>query len=116
MSAVHAIGALIVLVVLAGATLLTVGAALRGGAAWVERIRVAVLVAVGAEAAIGAVTYLTGARPNEPLHVVYGLVVLGVLPLANSFASEAPPRPRAWVIAAALGVMLILFWRLASTG
>ncbi len=116
MAALHAIGALVVFVTIVVAAVAGAGAALRGGASWLDRLRTVVLAVVGVQAAIGAVTYLGGARPAEPLHLVYGLAALAVLPLAGTFAAEAPPRPRAWVLVVALGVLLVLAWRLASTG
>jgi hypothetical protein len=112
----HVAGALIVFAAAVLATVAAGAAGLRGGARWVDALRVGVTALVLAEAAIGAVAYLTGARPAEALHLVYAAAAVALLPLAATFASEAPPRPRAWVFALALGVLLILLWRLASTG
>lgn len=112
----HAIGALVVFVTVALAAIAAGVAGLRGGAPWIDTLRTGVLAVVVGEAGIGAATYLTGSRPAEPLHLVYGLAVIAVLPLAATFASEAPPRPRAWVLVVALAVLLLLVWRLASTG
>ncbi len=116
MPTLHAVGALVVFIAAALATVGAAWAGLRGGARWVDPLRSAVLGLVVLQAAIGALTYLAGSRPAEPLHLVYGLAATAVLPLAATFASEAPPRPRAWVTAVALGILLILVWRLASTG
>jgi hypothetical protein len=116
LTTLHAMGAL---VVFAAAVLVALGvtaAGLRGGAAWVDAARNVVLGIVVLQAAIGAVAYLGGSRPAEPLHFVYGLAAIAVLPLAATFASEAPPRPRAWVLVVALAILLVLAWRLASTG
>ncbi len=113
---VHIAGAFIVFAATVLAMLAAGAAGLRGGAGWVDALRVGVTAVVVVEAAIGAAAYLTGARPGEPLHLVYGAAAVALLPLAASFASEAPPRPRAWVLAVTLGILLILFWRLASTG
>lgn len=112
----HAIGATIVL----GAILITAAAsavlALRGGSSWTDWLRYALTAIIGLQVAVGALLYLAGARPREELHLLYGLAALAILPLAGSFASEAPPRPRAWVLAATCLVLLLLAWRLASTG
>ncbi len=116
MAAVHAAGALVVFVVTAVAMVAAGAAGLRNGARWVDGLRIGVTAVVVVQAAIGAVTWLSGERPGEPLHLVYGAAAIAVLPLAATFASEAPPRPRAWVLAVALGILLILAWRLASTG
>jgi heme A synthase len=116
MAVLHAAGALVVFAVTALAMLAAAVAGVRGGARWVDALRVGVTALVVIQAAIGALTYLTGARPGEPLHLLYGVAATAVLPLAASFATEAPPRPRAWVLAIALGILLILLWRLATTG
>jgi hypothetical protein len=115
-AALHAIGALVVFVTVAFAAVAASVAGLRGGARWIDPLRTAVLTVVVVQVAVGAATYLTGSRPAEPLHLVYGLAAVGVLPLAATFASEAPPRPRAWVLVVVLAVLLLLIWRLASTG
>ena len=92
-------------------------------AAWLDRWHPAVarsgaaitgLLAI--QALVGAVRYLSGARPAEGLHLLYGLVIIGVLPIAATFASEAPPRSRSIVSAIGGGVILLLAWRLLSTG
>ena len=71
---------------------------------------------LGLQVVLGAVVLLGGARPREPLHFLYGAASLGVIPLARSFAAEAPARPRAAVMVGAAVVLLLLLWRLASTG
>lgn len=116
MASLHAVGALVVFATAGVAMVIAAIAALRGGARWVDQLRTVVLAVVAVQAAIGAVAYLGGSRPAEPLHVVYGLAALAILPLAGTFASEAPPRPRAWVLVAALAILLVLAWRLSSTG
>jgi peptidoglycan/LPS O-acetylase OafA/YrhL len=116
MAQLHAIGATITL----GAILVTAAAAavlaLRGGSPWTNRLRYALTVIIGLQLAEGALLYLSRARPREELHLLYGLAALAILPLAGSFASEAPPRPRAWVLSATCLVLILLAWRLASTG
>jgi hypothetical protein len=112
----HAAGALVVFAAAAIGTLAAGAAGLRGGAGWVDALRKGVTAVVVVEAAIGAVAYLSGARPGEPLHLVYAVAAIGLLPLAAIFASEAPARPRSWVLAGALGILLLVLWRLSSTG
>ncbi len=104
---------------LVGAALLSAvsaGAAVvdRGGP-WVERLRRAVLALVASEVLLGGVLWLSGARPAEGLHLLYGALILGPLPLASSFAAEAPPRARSWVLAVAGGLLLLFAWRLFAT-
>ena len=87
-----------------------------GANKWLERSRIAMAAIVGVQLLLGIITYGTGARPDETLHIVYGIVLAGALPLASRFAEEAPPKPRAGVLAGAGLVMLLLLWRLVETG
>lgn len=86
------------------------------GAGWVDRLRAALAILLVAEAAIGAVLFIRGARPAEWLHLVYGVAALAVLPLAGSLAIGRSPTARTAVIAGGALVALILLWRLVSTG
>lgn len=94
-----------------------------GIASWLDRGHLLVRragFAVGAllliQVAFGALVYLSGARPGEGLHLLYGIVILAVLPLASSFAADAPPRAHSGVLAVAGLVVVLLAWRLLSTG
>jgi hypothetical protein len=64
---------------------------------------------------------LTGARPADPLHFLYGAAVLVALPIAILFGARTPPadgsraRRDAWTIVGAVVVLGILF-RLYATG
>jgi heme A synthase len=107
-------------VAMAVAALFAIGAAV---AAWldrghrlVRRAGLAVSAVLVIEVLVGAVLYLGGARPAEGLHLLYGLVILAVLPFASSFASEAPPRSYTGALAVGGLVILLLAWRLLSTG
>lgn len=117
MTEIHAIGGL---VVLGGVSLLAAVAVaaviLDRGFAWVGRLGAVLVIAVGVEVALGAATWLTGRRPGEGLHVLYGIAVLAAFPLASSFAADAPPRERTGVVAVAAVVSLLLIWRLYATG
>jgi len=116
MAALHGLGGSIVLV---AEVLFVIGSALmsrRGGSPWVGRAVIVVAALLAAEAVLGAITWLGGDRPREALHYLYAVAALATLPLAATFASEAPPRPRAMVMALAGVLLVILTWRLASTG
>jgi hypothetical protein len=62
------------------------------------------------------VLYGSGHRPQESLHLLYGLAGLVALPFGSYFAAEAPPRPRAVVLAAAGVLTLGIFFRSFATG
>jgi hypothetical protein len=112
----HHVGATLVLAAVVATGLASAFLALRGGSQWTERLRIGLTAVIGLQVAAGALELATGARPTEGLHLLYGLAALGVLPLAANFASDAPPGARAWVQVAACAVLLLLAWRLASTG
>jgi hypothetical protein len=116
MGQLHALGASAVLVAVVAVGLATGVFALRGGSPWVDRLRLGLTLIIGAQVLFGVVVFLTGARPGELLHVLYGVVALALLPLATTFATEAPARDRAWVLVAACILLLPLLWRLAATG
>ena len=116
MAQLHSSGAALVL----GAVVLTGLAAsimaMRGGSPWADRLRIGLTLVIGLQVLVGLALFATGARPSESLHLLYGLAALAILPLAGTFGSEAPPRPRAWILAAACLILLAIAWRLASTG
>jgi heme A synthase len=116
MAQLHSFGASMVLgalvVIGLGATLI----ATRGGSPWTNRLRIGLTVLIGLQVVGGAVLFAAGARPRESLHLLYGLAAVAILPLAATFASEAPPRSRAWVLASACLILVVVAWRLASTG
>lgn len=86
------------------------------GHAWVRRGAILLIAMLLVQVLVGAIVYASGTRPREGLHLLYGVAILGVLPLAFSFASEAPPRPRSGVMAIGGAITLLLAWRLLSTG
>lgn len=81
-----------------------------------DRMRIGVVSIAALQVALGAVLYATGRRPGETLHLLYGLVAVGSIPMAATFAFEAPPKAKAGALAAAAGLMLVMIWRLWVTG
>jgi hypothetical protein len=117
MQAVHRSLAIVVLVVAAAFTMGALGAAWRGGSRpWLEWARRTVVALIGLEAVAGAILYGTGHRPQESLHLLYGVAALVALPFASYFAAEAPPRPRAAVLAFAGILTLGILFRSFVTG
>jgi hypothetical protein len=117
MTQLHAWSALAAAVVFA---LLAIGA---GAASLLGRgfvllgwLRLATMAVALVAVAIGALLFATGARPDELLHILYGIALIAVLPLAMTFAEEAPVKARAGVVAGAALIGLILTWRLFVTG
>jgi hypothetical protein len=116
MAQLHSFGASIVLGAVLVAGLLATIFAIRGGSSWTDRLRLGLTVVIGLQVVSGIAVFATGSRPSESLHLLYGLAALAILPFASTFASEAPPRPRAWVLAGVCLFLLAIAWRLASTG
>ena len=83
---------------------------------WLDRARNGVVALIGVQIALGVIAYATGARPGEPLHLLYGVAALAALPLAQRFAQDAPASARAGTLAVAAAVMLALVGRSFGTG
>jgi hypothetical protein len=116
LAGLHHVGATGVLVAVVATGLASVALALRGGSPWTERLRIGLTAIIGLQVVAGALDLATGARPAEGLHLLYGIAALAALPIAGTFAADAPPTARAWVLASTCGLLLLLAWRLASTG
>ena len=67
-------------------------------------------------AAGGLALLLGGRRPAEWLHLIYALLALGLIPLAESLTTQASPRRQA--LARLLGALVaaVLILRLFATG
>jgi hypothetical protein len=119
MAEIHGLAAQItlVLVVVLGAwavwlaaTRRSIRPAIIGGLAWA----VILLVATGL---VGATIAVTKGPPKDPLHLVYGLLAISVLPGAWGIARlRDDARRSAMVLAIAMIVLLILVLRLFQTG
>jgi hypothetical protein len=86
---------------------------------WHEGARILAGVVLGAivvQSGIGLVVMIGGDEPQEGLHLLYGVGLLAVIPLALTFASEAPRRSRSAVLAVAGMAAVLLAWRLLTTG
>ena len=91
-------------------------AALDRAPAWLDWLRIVLVVAIALQAGTGLLVLAGGAAPAEQIHWLYGVVIVAVPVLAASFVAEAPPRPRAVVYALAGLLVAILAWRLGATG
>jgi len=117
MSQAHAIGSVIVLAAVAIFFLFALYSARTGAHGGIlMRLRIGVIGITAAQLALGALLYANGQRPAESLHILYGVVALAAIPLAATFAYEAPPKARAGALAAGAGLMLAMIWRLWVTG
>lgn len=76
----------------------------------------AVVILLGMTAAGGLALLTGGHRPKEFLHLVYGLLAFGLVPLADSLTAQASPRRRA--AARLLGALIAaaVIARLFATG
>jgi len=84
--------------------------ALVGGLIWVVGL-------LGLTGLMGALAAVTTDPPKDPLHVVYGVLALAVLPGAWAIGrSQADSRGAARVLVVASLVLLILVVRLFQTG
>jgi hypothetical protein len=86
---------------------------------WHEGARILAGVVLGAfvvQSGIGLLLLVGGEEPRDGLHVLYAVALVAVIPLALTFASEAPRRSRSAVLAVAATASLLLAWRLLVTG
>ena len=90
--------------------------ATRGSRPWLEWLRRALTLLMLVEVLAGAVLYGAGHRPEESLHLLYGIAGLVALPFGSYFAAEAPPRPRAIVLAVGGILTMGIFFRSFATG
>ena len=117
MTQAHVVGSVVVLVAAAGFFILALYCARTGSHGNVlAKMRVGVVVIAALQVVIGALLYATGRRPAETLHLLYGGVAVAAIPLAASFAFEAPPKAKAGALAGGAGLMLVMIWRLWVTG
>ena len=117
MARAHAVGGWVVL----AAVLVFLGTAVAGARSKVparlfDRARVGLVALVALQVVLGAIAYAIGKRPEEQLHILYGIAALMALPLAERFAQEAPAPARAGTLAIAAAVMLALVARSFGTG
>lgn len=86
-----------------------------------DRAVLAVLGSVAVADLLGVVLLLTGARPADPLHFLYGAASLVALPIAILFGARTPAadgsrvRRDTWTVVGAIVLLGILF-RLYATG
>ncbi len=97
-------------------SLIAAAIAVAGYRRWLGWLRQAVTVVLGLQLLLGIVVYAGGSRPQNRLHLLYGIVAVWILPAADRFASEAPPKPRAAVLAVGGLLTLGVIWRLVETG
>ncbi|HET6380088.1 MAG TPA: hypothetical protein VFH63_03515 [candidate division Zixibacteria bacterium] len=117
MTELHALGAVASLVAAGGLLLLSAAAgALDRGHQWVSRAAPVATAVFALQAGIGLVVMVGGGAFGEGLHLLYGVALAVAVPLALTFASDAPQRARSWVLAVAALVSLVLVWRLYATG
>jgi hypothetical protein len=81
-----------------------------------DRLEAIALIAIVIASAGGLGLLIEGSGPDETLHLLYAILALGSLPVANSLSRTASPRRQALItlIAALVGIVLIV--RLFQTG
>jgi hypothetical protein len=117
MTQAHVVGSVVVLVAAAGFFIFALYCARTGAHGDVlVKLRVGVVAIAALEVALGALLYAAGRRPAETLQFLYGGLAVVAIPLAASFALEAPPKAKAGALAGGAGLMLVMIWRLWVTG
>lgn len=105
-------------------------AAVAGGVAWsalltrrgqtgtpgFEQYQAAVVALVIVTAASGLGLLVSGSRPAEGLHLLYGLVAVALIPLARSFVGRTGGRTAGVLHVIAFLVLAAVVYRLFTTG
>lgn len=116
MESLHGLGAMVGVIGAAALVLASIVAFVvdRGHAA--VRLAWIAYVALMVAQALAGLVLLLGGGPRESLHLLYGAVLIAVVPFALRFAEEAPDRDRTAVLAVAGLAALLICWRLFATG
>jgi hypothetical protein len=81
------------------------------------RVLLGVTAGLGAvQAALGGLLFATGARPADPLHYVYGLIVLAAIPVAYTYTDNKSARRDMIVFTLAAVVVVAAGVRAFMTG
>lgn len=86
-----------------------------GGPRFVQ-LQAAVVAALVVGTVSGLAMLVSGNRPADGLHLLYGPLALVVIPLARSFIARASGRPTAGLFLAAFAVLGAVVYRLFATG
>lgn len=118
MSQVHGFIGMMALVLTSLAALWSVGSALAGkppGRLFVGNL-VWVVIGVALAAATGGLVAVAQRPPDDPLHVVYGVIALAVMAGAGILMVTRPEAQRSAVLSVSGIVLAILLFRLVETG
>jgi len=85
------------------------GAVLLGGLVWV-------VIGLALTAVVGLVILVDSGPPEDPLHIVYGVLAVSALPLAAAIAAGRSDGQRAVIAVVAMIVLAVLVLRLFETG
>lgn len=79
------------------------------------RYQTVVIAVVVLAAVAGVVRFASNARPADNLHVMYGVVAVGIIPVARGFIAGREPRDSVLMLVAFVLLAGVVF-RLFSTG
>ncbi len=82
----------------------------------IDRLLLAAVALLLLAGVTGLLVFATSRRLSDPLHLVYGLVVVAALPVARYLARQGTPRRRGSYMMAGTVVSLALLARLSMTG
>jgi hypothetical protein len=81
-----------------------------------EMAQAAVVSIVFVAAASGLLLLITGGWPQDPLHLLYALLAIALIPLARSFLGRDGARRSNLLLLAAFLVLTAVVYRLFTTG
>lgn len=81
-----------------------------------ERFQAAVVSLMIVASVSGLLLLLAGGKPADPLHLLYAVIAIAVIPLARSFLGRASHRRAALLMLAAFAAIGAVLYRLFTTG
>ena len=114
---VHDAFGLAVLILAAGGAILAILSLLRSRFIWAVRIYLRVIVvAVAVQVVIGLVLVVTGSRPHEALHWLYGAATLVAIPVAVAVGRRLGGREEQMYLAGGAVLTVLFALRAIATG
>ena len=71
---------------------------------------------IGVQVVVGGILFLAGHRPAEPIHHLYGGLVLAALPVSRRLSRGSAERGEAWALLAGCVAVVLLGVRALATG
>ena len=111
------LAAAVVLLGIVGIAVAAVGVARGTPGATLRSFVILASALIGVQVVVGGLLFLTGHRPQDRLHYLYGGLVLAAIPVARRYgAGSRSQRGEAWALLAGCVAVVLLAVRAMTTG